>query len=109
MSLPLFVHAFVCSRDLNRLFHISPQSGLKSGGHGSGLKKVSIFPRQIDERFRLFSGKNFRITSLSHLLQNVRLSRQNLPFTAKFWANYSISLEKSPLSNILPVGLHDKI
>src|SRR6218665_538660 len=33
--------------------------------------------------------------------------RQNLPFTAKFWANDSISLEKSPLSNILPV--HDKI
>src|SRR6218665_3754423 len=40
-----------------------------------------------------FSGYNFRLTLFRHLLHN-------LPFTAKFWANYSISLEKSPLSNI---------
>jgi len=44
------------------------------------------------------------MTFFSHLLQNIRLSRQNLPFTAKFKA--IISLEKSPLSNILPV--HNK-
>src|SRR6218665_441198 len=40
-----------------------------------------------------FSGYNFRMTLFRHLLHN-------LPFTAKFWANYSISLEKSPLSNL---------
>src|SRR6218665_3457975 len=46
------------------------------------------------------------MTFLNYFLQNVRLSRQSLPFTVKSLANYFISLEKSPLSNIL--RLHDK-
>src|SRR6218665_369980 len=94
----------------------------KIGGSGSkkfrffhaNVLKISIFTgknfdfsRQISENSRFFSGKHFRMTCFSHLLQNVRLSRKKLPFTTKFWANYSISLEKSQLSNILSV--HDKI
>jgi len=52
------------------------------------------FSKQISKTFRLLC-KNFRMTFFSHLLQNFRLSREirNLPFTAKFWANYSISLK----------------
>ena len=37
----------------------------------------------------------------------IRFSRQKLLIYSDFWVNYSISLQKSPLSNILPV--HDKI
>jgi len=36
-----------------------------------------------------------------------RFFRQKLAIDSYFWANYSISLQKSPLSNILPV--HHKI
>src|SRR6218665_939901 len=35
------------------------------------------------------------------------ISRQKLAIYNYFWANYFISIQKSPLSNILPV--HDKI
>ena len=69
------------------------------------ISKKIRFTRQIDEKCRFNYRQNFRMTFYSHLFQNDRLSRQNLPFTAIFWANYSISLEKSSLSNILPV--HD--
>src|SRR6218665_2809238 len=37
----------------------------------------------------------------------IRFSRQKLLIYSDFWANYSISFQKSPLSNILPV--HDNI
>jgi len=38
-------------------------------------KKKSIFPGKLTKNFD-FLGKNFRITLFSHLLWNVRLSRQ---------------------------------
>src|SRR6218665_1185489 len=54
----------------------------------ANLGKISIFSGKLTKNFDFlfFSGKNFRITFFSHLLQNVHLSRQNLPFrpTAKF-------------------------
>src|SRR6218665_2787284 len=53
----------------------------------SGNLKKSIFSRQISEKFRF--------------------SRHKLAICSYFWANYSISLQKSPLSNILTV--HGKI
>src|SRR6218665_1895814 len=106
------------------------QSGLKSGGRGSRLKnqfsrqiseKFRFFPgnftkdfdlsRQISEKFDFFSGnftksfyfpgKDFRMTSFSvypDKIGHLQLLQ---------WANYSISIQKSPLSDILPV--HDKI
>ena len=54
------------------------------------------FPRQIFENFRFFSG-------------NLKKSifQAKLAIYSCFWAHYSISLQKSPLSNILPV--HDKV
>src|SRR6218665_1193993 len=67
------------------------KSGLKSGGSWIRVKK-SIFSRQIDERIiSIFRGKLTKISIIfrqkfpngplfSHLLQNVRLSRQNLSF-----------------------------
>src|SRR6218665_197459 len=80
------------------------QSGLKSGELWTRVKKIrffqanqrkiSIFPGKLTKNFDFFSGKSFRMTFFSHLLQNVRLSRHYLPFTAKFQANYSILLEK---------------
>jgi len=61
------------------------QSGFKSGGLWIRVKtgkfkkyfnflqgKISIFPGKLAKKFDFFSGKNFRMTFFSHLLQNVR-------------------------------------
>jgi len=61
------------------------------------VKKID-FSRQIFENFDFFSGP---------FTQKVWFFRQKLVIYSYFWANYSISLQKSPLSNILPV--HDKL
>ena len=73
------------------------------------------FSRQISKKFRFFPGKFsknsdfFRqilkeIRFFQAISQKFRFSRQKLLTYSYFWANYSISLHKSPLSNILPVA-----
>ena len=73
------------------------QSGLKSGKVVDPGKKID-FSRQIFENFDFFQ-------ALSHNF--FYFFRQKLVICSYFWANYSTSLQKSPLSNILPV--HDKL
>ena len=65
------------------------QSGLKYGRVVDPGQKNFDFSRKISEKFRF--------------------SRQKLAIYSYSWANYSIALQKSPLLNIFPVGLHDKI
>jgi len=66
--------------------------------------KISIFSRQIFEKFRFFQANFQKISIFSGNFFTFRFSRQKLLIYCYFWANYSISLQKSPLSNILPVG-----
>src|SRR6218665_3977969 len=74
----------------NSLWFQWRQSGLKSGGRGSWSKNFHFAMQNS-----IFSG-NFT--------QKIPfLSRQKLVIYSYFWANYSISLQKYPLSNILPV------
>src|SRR6218665_2939560 len=59
-------------------YHQRRQSGLKSGGRGSGAKK-SDFSRQISKKFRLFqaiSQKNFDFFQ--------KISQKNLDCSGKF-------------------------
>ena len=92
------------------------QSGLKSWGSWIRVNKISIFPGKFLRNFDLFQAiskiisivpgnlsKNF---IFSGNLRKNRFSRQKLLIYSYFWANYFISLQKSPLSNILPV--HNK-
>ena len=60
--------------------------------------KISIFPRKFPRKKIIF----FRLFHKKFLL-----SRQKLAIYSYFWPDYSISLQKSPLSNMLPV--HYKI
>src|SRR6218665_846017 len=70
-------------------------------------KKID-FSSQICEKFQFFSGNFIQNSDFSwQISEKYRFSRQKLAIYSYFWANYSISLQKSPLSNILPV--HDKI
>src|SRR6218665_1762578 len=65
------------------------------------------FLRQFHKTKFDFPGKftkNFDFFRQFH--KNIRFSRQKLAIYSFFWANYSISLQKSPLSNILRV--HNK-
>src|SRR6218665_49732 len=76
------------------------------------VKKIFDFYRQISEKFQFFQAilhKN--IEFCGQISENFDFFRQlkKLIFQAKkksiysyLWANYSISLQKSPLSNILP-------
>src|SRR6218665_1637304 len=84
------------------------QSGLKSIGSWIRVKKIQFFHagkfsknfdffRQISEKFRFFN----------QLETKFRISRHKLAIYSYILANYSIYLQKSSLSNILPV--HDKI
>jgi len=57
------------------------------------LKTIRFF-RQFYKKF-YFSGKNFRMTLL---LQNFRYPYKIGHLYSYFWANYSISLQNSPLS-----------
>src|SRR6218665_123699 len=94
------------------------QSGLKSGGSWIRVKKFR-FSRKITEKFRFFQAiiftknrffrSNFRKISIfsGNFTKKFRLSKQKLAIYSYFCANYSISLKKSPLSNILPI--HHKI
>ena len=78
------------------------------------VRQISIFPGKFPKNFDFFhaiSQKNFNFSRQIYenfwffqaISQKIRLSRQELPIYSNFWKNYSISLEKSPLSNILPV------
>src|SRR6218665_3363880 len=69
-----------------------------------GLKKIRFFHANF-RQISIFSG-NFTKVSIFSNLKISRFSRQKLAIYSYFWANYYISLQKSPLSNILPV--HDK-
>jgi len=62
-------------------------------------------PRKFPKK-SIFSGKNLLPTFIFKSFTR-KFPFIHLPFTAKLWANYSILLEKSPLSNLLPV--HDRI
>jgi len=73
------------------------QSGLKSGEVEDPGKKFD-FSRQIFENFDFFQALSYK---------NFDFFMQKLVIYSYFWANYSISLQNSPLSNILPV--HDKL
>ena len=71
------------------------------------------FSGQISEKFRFCSGnftKRFdfskQISENFDFLDNftkISIFQAKLAIYSYFWANYSISLQKSPLSNILPV------
>src|SRR6218665_3201560 len=90
------------------------QSSLKSGG--SWLRVKKSISRHISEKFRFFRQFHKNSFFACKFTRNFDLFRQfkknsifqaNLPIYSYFWASYSISLQKSPLSNIHPV--HDKI
>ena len=59
------------------------------------LRKITIF-RQIFKRFRFCQA----------VFKKLRFSRQKLLIYSYFWTDSSISLQKSPLSNILSVHLY---
>jgi len=56
-------------------------------------QQISIFPGKFPKNFDFFKQFN----------QKFDFARQKLAIYSYFWANYSISLPKSPLSNMLPV------
>src|SRR6218665_2995263 len=64
------------------------------------------FSKEIFEKFLFFSGKFSKEFKFFRQLKK-SISRQKLLISSYFWVNYSIYLQKSPLSNILPV--HDTI
>jgi len=66
------------------------QSGLKSGGSWNLVKNVD-FSRHISKNFDFFS----------QFYPKNGFSKQKLVIYSYFLANYSNSIQKSPLSNIL--------
>jgi len=70
--------------------------------------KKSTFLSKFAKNFDFFSGNFMQNFDFSwQISEKYRFPKQKLAIYSYFWANYSISLQKSPLSNILP--LHDKI
>ena|SRR6218665_2908758 len=57
------------------------------------LKEI-IFSGQISEKFRF----------LQAISQNISTFQAKIGHIQQLWENYSISLQKSPFSNILPVN-----
>jgi len=112
-----------------RNFDFSRQIFEKFRFFQANFRKISIFLKQIFEKLRFFeadfkeistfqaNSKKFdfckqifeKIRFFRQLLETFRFSRQKLLIYSYryFWTNYSASLQRSPLSNILPV--HDKI
>src|SRR6218665_3731955 len=75
------------------------------------VKKID-FSKQISEKFRFCHAISQKNSIFSRKFpKNVNIirqfnffpARQKLAIYSYFWATYSISLQKSPLSNILPV------
>jgi len=69
-------------------------------------QQLSIFPSKFSKNFDFFRQIFEKFRYFLAILKEIRFSRQKLLIYSYFWANYYISLQKSPLSNILPV--HDK-
>src|SRR6218665_3154355 len=97
--------------------HCSPAASIWFEIWGSWIrvKKISIL-QAISQKLRFFQANFWKISTFSCIflknydilgIKKNRFSRQKLLIYSYFWANYSISLQKSSLSNILPV--HDKI
>src|SRR6218665_3586871 len=72
-------------------------------------RQISIFPDKRLKNFEFFMQILEKFQFFHAIFRKIsrQFSRQKLLIYSYFWANYSISLQKSPLSNILPV--HDKI
>src|SRR6218665_3182448 len=88
----------------------------KNGFSGKFLKNFDFsgkffftnlgFSKEILEKFRFFSGKFSKEFKFFRQLKKP-IFQAKLLISSYFWVNYSIYLQKSPLSNILPV--HDTI
>jgi len=103
------------------------QSGLKSGVVDPGQQNFGFsgkflrnfdFFRQFHKNLQfsqanvwknsIFQANFWNISNFAgKFKKSIDFSRQKLLIYSNFWANYSTSLQKSPLSNILPV--HDII
>jgi len=70
------------------------------------VKKKFDFSRQFKKKFN-FPGKFPKNFIFFRQFKKIQFSRQKLAIYSYFLANYSIYLQESPLSNILPV--HHKI
>ena|SRR6218665_3269161 len=83
------------------------QSGLKSGGSWIRVQKSLIF-QALSQKILIFPGKFSKDFDFNQaILEKTLIFQAKLAIYSCFWANYSISLQKLPLSNILIV--HDKI
>src|SRR6218665_607515 len=79
-------------------------------------KHISTFPGKFPKNYNIsgnftkkfrFFQTNFRKISIFQAIKKIRISMQKLAIYSHFLANYSVSIQKSPVSNIPPV--HDKI
>src|SRR6218665_445214 len=74
----------------------------------SGVNLVKIWGSWIRvKQISSFTGKFPKILIFFRQLKKIDFPSKKLSIYSYLWANYSISLQKLPLSNILPV--HDKI
>src|SRR6218665_4182901 len=87
-----YSYLFIIICILYNNFRQRRQSGFKSGVVDPGQQNFN-FPRQISEKFRFVQG----------ISPKYLFSRQILLIYSYSWENYSISLQKSPLSNMPPV------
>src|SRR6218665_2619398 len=94
---PILAVSYLCADNSTFYSFQRRQSGLKSGGVVDPGQKISLFTGKFP--------KNFDFLRQFH--NKFRFSWQKLDIYSYFWANYSISRQKSPLSKIFPV--HDKI
>src|SRR6218665_171524 len=106
------------SGNFTKKINFSVQISEKFRFFSGNLTKNFDFSKKISEEFRSFKQfpKKFRFSRkisekflfLGNFKKNFGFSRQKLViYMCYSWANYSIALQKSPLSNTLPV--HDKI
>ena len=94
--------------DLGRQnFNFSRQISKKFSFFQSVSQKIFRFFQANFWKISIFSGKFLKNRFFQAILKKIWFSTQKLLLCSYFWANYSISLQKSPLLNILPV--HDKI
>ena len=92
-----FSKNFDFSRQILKKIRLFQANFRKNRFFQANFKKNLIFSSKFSKKFYLFR----------QFLEKIRFSRQKLLIHNCFWTNYSISLQKSPLSKILPV--HDKI
>jgi|SRR6218665_1287920 len=92
---------------LGLFYCLRPLSGLKSGGHESGHRNFGFQARHFlifKIKFSFFLATNTDDFFVINL-KNIRCFQkiEKLPFTATFWANFSLFPEKRSLSNKLSV------